>query len=64
MVDLPFPIRRTAALSILAAEARLNRKSGSFLGQCVADPTPLSEKQLNWFLTLAERAGVEVMTDA
>lgn len=64
MVDLPFDCRRVAALSILATEARLTRKAGSFLGQCVADETPLTERQIDWLLTLAERAGVEVLTDA
>ena len=64
MSDLPFPIRRAAALSVLAADARLTRKAGSFLGQCVADETPLTGKQLDWLLTLAERAGVEVIEHA
>lgn len=52
--------RRDAALAILAVNDRLTRKSGSFLGQIVADETPLSDKQLDWFLSLAERAGVAV----
>ncbi|MXO72381.1 hypothetical protein [Alteraurantiacibacter buctensis] len=52
--------RKRAALQILANDHRLTRKSGSFLGQCVADPTPLSDKQIDWFLTLAERSGVAV----
>ena len=64
MDDLPFDRRRLVALSILTKEVRLTRKAGSFLGQCVADETPLSEKQFDWFLTLAERAGVEVVTHA
>lgn len=64
MDDLPFDRRRVIALSILANEARLTRKAGSFLGQCVVDDLPLTENQSVWFLQLAERAGVEVMTDA
>ncbi|MEC7819192.1 MAG: hypothetical protein VX454_11095 [Pseudomonadota bacterium] len=50
---------RTTALAILTGSERLSRKAGSFLGQCVADPAPLSEKQADWFEQLAERAGVE-----
>ena len=50
---------RRVALAILGnPEARLTRKAGSFLGQVVADPTPLTDKQTDWFCTLAERAGV------
>ncbi|MXO71739.1 hypothetical protein [Alteraurantiacibacter buctensis] len=51
--------RRQAALQILA-NGRLSRAAGSFMGQCVADASPLSDKQIDWFLTLAERAGVAV----
>ena len=50
---------RTAALAILTGSERLSRKAGSFLGQCVVDPAPLSDKQADWFEQLAERAGVE-----
>ena len=50
---------RTTALAILTGSERLSRKAGSFLGQCVADPAPLSDKQADWFEQLAERAGVE-----
>lgn len=55
--------RRTAALAILQGDCRLTRKAGSFLGQCVADPSPLTDKQHEWFLQLAERAGVELEGD-
>lgn len=50
---------RTAALAILQADIRCTRKAGSFLGQCAVDPSPLTEKQFEWFGQLAERAGVE-----
>jgi hypothetical protein len=53
-----FDLRRQQALEILARSERLTRKAGSFLGQCVADATPLSEAQETWFAQLAERAGV------
>jgi hypothetical protein len=36
----------------------LTRKAGSFLGQCVTDPQPLTEKQADWLATLLERAGI------
>jgi len=50
---------RAAALAILTGSDRLTRRSGSFLGQCIADPAPLTDKQAAWFEQLAERAGVE-----
>lgn len=53
--------RAEAALVILQQGERLTRRSGSFLGQCAVDPTPLSEKQARWFDQLAERTGVVVM---
>lgn len=55
-----FERRRTAALAILTKSERLTRKAGSFLGQLVADPTPMSPAQKEWFVTLAERGGVPV----
>lgn len=51
---------RGAALAILNSGVGLNRRSGAFLGQTVAEPLPLSPKQLDWFLKLAERASIEV----
>ena len=52
---------RAAALAILnTPDVKHTRKSGSFLGQCVVDETPLSDKQVDWFLKLADRAGVTV----
>lgn len=55
-----FEQQRAAALAILAKSERLTRKAGSSLGQLVADSTPMSPAQLEWFVTLAERAGVPV----
>lgn len=57
---LPFEKRREMALEILTRGVRLTRKSGSFLGQLIADPTPMSDAQVEWFEQLAERAGLTV----
>ena len=57
---MEFAEQRKAALAILASDSRLTRRAGAFCGQCAVDDTPLSEKQLDWFLTLAERAGVKL----
>lgn len=55
-----FPARRRLALDILEHGDRLTRKAGQFLGQCAVDPLPLSDKQEDWLLALAERAGLAV----
>jgi len=52
----PFCSAREAALALLSSDARLTRKAGSFLGQCIADPAPLSQAQADWLSTLLERA--------
>ncbi|USU09994.1 hypothetical protein NF700_06980 [Sphingomonadaceae bacterium OTU29MARTA1] len=54
----PFDNQRGAALALLTAGTRLSRKAGSFLGQCVVDPTPLSPKQEDWLTTMLARAGL------
>jgi hypothetical protein len=54
----PFSCHRDAALALLNSEARLTRKAGSFLGQCVVDPIPLSDAQRNWLATLLSRASL------
>jgi hypothetical protein len=55
----PFTSHRAAALALLNdPAARLTRKAGSFLGQCVVDPLPLTEAQEEWLATLLERAGL------
>ncbi len=51
---------RRAALAVINSDIRLNRRSGAFLGQVIAEPMPLSPKQLDWFEKLAERAGVDL----
>ena len=61
---MTFQDQRKAALAILSSDCKLTRASGSFLGQCAVDQTLLSEKQERWFFQLAEKAGVEVLTDA
>jgi len=58
--DLGQPQRREVALAVLANHPRLSRRAGQFLGGCVADEAPLTDRQLNWMLALAEAAGVEV----
>ncbi len=55
-----FAERKAAALQVLSTCSQINRKSGGFLGNLVADPTPLSEKQLRWMIQLCQRAGVNV----
>lgn len=57
---MSFAEQRKTALAILASDTPASRKAGSFLGQCAVDDSPLSEKQMNWFLTLADRAGIEL----
>ncbi len=57
---MTFEHQRKVALLILSSDMGMTRKAGSFLGQCIVDEAPLSEKQHNWFLQLAERAGVFV----
>ena len=53
-----FDEQRQDALAILNTAERLNRRSGSFLGQCAVDATPLSDRQKEWLEQLAERAGL------
>lgn len=60
---MKFAQRREIALAILTRGEGLTRKAGSFCGHCVVDDTPLSDKQLDWFLTLAERAGLSEMLE-
>ena len=53
----PFIDHSAAALALLNSGGRFSRRSGSFLGQCVVDPTPLSRKQAEWLARLLDRAG-------
>ena len=59
----PFTDHRSAALALLNGDGRLTRKAGSFLGQCVVDPTPLSDSQRGWLISLLERAGLPELAD-
>lgn len=55
-----FEQQRQDALAILNSGDKLTRKAGSFLGQCAVDASPLTDKQISWFETLAERAGLRM----
>jgi hypothetical protein len=55
-----FEQQRRDALAILTNAERLTRRSGSFLGQCAVDASPLTNRQAEWFEQLAERAGFRV----
>ena len=60
----PFKSHKDAALALLNhGEARLTRKAGSFLGQCVCDPTPLTDLQRDWLVTLLARAELPELVD-
>lgn len=63
MMAAPFPNQRDAALALLNHGARLTRKAGSFLGQLVVDPSPLSEAQRSWLDTLLERANLPPLAE-
>jgi len=54
----PFADHSGAALALLNKGERLTRKAGSFLGQLVVDPTPMTEAQASWLATLLDRAGL------
>jgi hypothetical protein len=57
-MSAPFNSPRAAALALLAGDGALTRKAGSFLGQLVVDPTPMSRAQADWLATLLERASL------
>lgn len=58
MTNLQKQRLRELALDLLAQSEGLSRNGGSFLGQIVAEPGALSDKQSNWLATLADRAGL------
>jgi hypothetical protein len=62
-MNAPFASPRPAALALLNSDATLTRKAGSFLGQLVADPSPLSEAQAEWLEKLLDRAGLPPLSD-
>ncbi|GEM71108.1 hypothetical protein SAQ01S_08740 [Sphingomonas aquatilis NBRC 16722] len=59
----PFLSPRAAALALLNSGGTFTRKAGSFLGQLVVDPTPLTDKQADWLGTLLNRAGFPPLAD-
>ncbi len=52
----PYATQRDAALALLNGPSRLSRKAGSFLGQLVVDPTPMTGPQCEWLATLLTKA--------
>ena len=58
-----FAHQRDAALALLTADVRLTRKAGSFLGQVVADPAPLTPAQREWLSALLNRAELPGLED-
>jgi len=60
----PFDSHREAALALLNGSSRLTRKAGSFLGQLVVDPAPLSDAQFDWLESLLERASLPSLREA
>lgn len=54
----PFIDHSAAALALLNSGARFSKRAGSFMGQCVVDPTPLTPAQADWLGTLLDRAGL------
>ena len=53
-----FHNQRDAALAVLNECDSLTRKAGSFLGQLVADSTPMSPAQRDWLDKLLDKAGL------
>ena len=58
----PFKTIDAAAFAVFEARMngyiKLNRRSGSFLGQCIGEPSDLSEKQRDWIVGLLDKAGL------
>ena len=44
-----------------SGEAQLTRAAGSFCGELITDPRPLSEKQEQWLAKLLEKAGLPAL---
>ncbi|MBD3761468.1 hypothetical protein [Rhizorhabdus sp.] len=54
----PYATHHEAALALLNSGTRLSRRAGSFLGQLVVDPAPMTPAQEDWLSQLLERAGL------
>ncbi len=56
MTKAHFVDPKQAALALLNSDVRLTKRAGQFLGQIVADPSGMSDKQTDWLVALLERA--------
>ena len=63
MTEQPFTHHRAAALALLSPGMALTRKAGSFLGQLVADATPMTAAQREWLGKLLERASLPPLAE-
>ena len=63
MTEQPFNFHRAAALALLNSGMVLTRKAGSFLGQLVADATPMTAAQRDWLGKLLDRASLPPLAD-
>jgi hypothetical protein len=63
MTEQPFTQHRAAALALLNSGMVLTRKAGSFLGQLVADATPMTAAQRDWLAKLLDRASLPTLAD-
>ena len=63
MTEQPFTHHRVAALALLNSSLVFTRKAGSFLGQLVADATPMTAAQSDWLGKLLDRASLPSLAD-
>ena len=63
MSQQPFIHHHAAALALLNSGIVLTRKAGSFLGQLVADATPMTAAQRDWLNKLLDRASLPPLAD-
>lgn len=63
MTEQPFTHHRAAALAVLNSGMVFTRKAGSFLGQLVADTTPMTTAQRDWLCKLLERAALPPLAE-
>ena len=63
MTEQPITHHRVAALALLNSGMALTRKARSFLGQLVADATPMTAAQRDWLGKLLERASLPPLAD-